>query len=137
MSFDDGSDKVIFTDNEITKYFIWTAYEGLDNYYIHWRMSLFEKRNVRRLNYGITKYILLFLIRIKALLADKKLANKLEKDDVSRAVNILNNLMIDVDYKVCDEDVHFVRCFAEDFMTKTGLKDIARKGRSELPGSIQ
>lgn len=120
---DSSSDKVIFTDHEITKSHIWTAYEGLKSFYSNWDMNRLIGRDKRYLTLGLHKHIKEFILQIKFFLEDKKISEDIKGS--TRALKILTDTTTD-NKPLSDDDIHFIRFFAEDFLAAAGMKNISR-----------
>lgn len=116
-------DRVIYTDHNITKYHIWLAYEGLKEFYINWDMNRVRGQEKPYLRYGLFKYIKEFIIQIKCFLDDKKIKDKVKGSD--RALSILKKVCSDKP-ELSNEEIHFIRFFAEDFLSASGMKNISR-----------
>ena len=121
----DYDDKVIYTDNEMTKYHIWTAYEGFKTFFMDWSMSQLNERKKKYLEMGVRKYAEEFLIQISTFIIQDKLGKNVDKEDLVRA----KGMVLDIRngrFNPGEEDLKFLRLFAESFLVSSGMKNIVR-----------
>ena len=121
----DYDDKVIYTDNEMTKYHIWTAYEGFKTFFMDWSMSQMNERKKKYLEMGVRKYAEEFLIQISTFITQDKLGKNVDVKDLLKAKEMVGDIK-NGRFNPTEQDLKFLRLFAESFLVSSGMKDIVR-----------
>lgn len=126
MNGDEGNESVIYTDYEITKYHIWMAYNSFKEFYINWSMNVSRDKEKRSTSLGVRKHAEEFLIQISNFVSDKKLSKKIDDKDIEKVDDMMKGIR-NGEFDPDDNDIRFIRLFAEEFLIKAGLKDITRE----------
>ena len=118
-------ERVIYTDHEITKFHIWDSYNGFKSFYMNWSMGNRYGKDKVHVSLGVAKYAEEFLIQISTLLDDEKLIGTIDKVDLGKANKLITKIKEGI-FDPAPVDLHFLRLFAESFLSATGMKDVTR-----------